>query len=427
MLGRAVAHKHGWRRLSWAPPTAVPDGWKASYGMSPFCDTDFRSEEIKSSYDYEESSEFNLNPLGLSLGIGDFSVSLSHESKEFFESNSKYKKAMYKTSAECVEYIVEMDGEPPSTSDNFKLAVDSLEKEDDFYRLFQVFGLHYPNRVVFGARYGHMQSIRESSFKEISTKMTKTSVSAEVSRSYEKTVKGVTFEGTVAVKTEYTRSKETSESREFEDSFEERKEFSLGKKLPTSGDVGEWAAEASGEAMPIRYGLTSMCEHPAFASKKADCVKYHKTFCPQFLSKADPSVRCSKGDKPECLWDMDCLPHHVCTEDACQPEPECTIWVYPYAFLNGEPRKFGPYYFGEAPQGRLVSLGGDISSVKVSGGCDEVVLFDQDSCKDNNKDNQVVENRDTNEEKVLKEVGSDLRNDVCKMKVMPKKYWLVSR
>jgi len=62
---------------------------------------------------------------------------------------------MYKTSAEGVEYSLEMDGDPPTTSRNFQYAVDSLEYEGDYYHLFQVFGLHYPTSVVFGARYGH--------------------------------------------------------------------------------------------------------------------------------------------------------------------------------------------------------------------------------------------------------------------------------
>jgi len=423
VAGRAVAQRQGWRRLAGTAATLVPDGWKANYGISAFCDTNFQTEEIKSAYEYEESSSINLNPYGITIGIGDFSFSLSHESKEFFSSNSKYKKAMYKTSAECVEYTIVMDGEPPSTSNNFQYAVDSLENEVDFYHLFHVFGLHYPTTVVFGARFGQQQTIRESSFKELSKKTVTSSVSAEVSKSYEKTVKGVTLEGTVAVKVEYKKEEETSESREFEDAFEERKEFSLGKKLPPGGDVGKWVAAATSEAMPIRYALSSMCEHPALASKKATCEEYHKTFCRKFLAKLDSEVRCQQKRKPECLWDMDCLPHHVCLEGACLREPDCKVYIYPYVDLNGNAREFGPYYFGEAPQGRLVSLGGDVKSLKVSAGCEEVVFFDQDKCKDNYKDNVVIENRNFNTVKSIASLSKDLRNDVCKMKITPKKYW----
>jgi hypothetical protein len=424
VAGRAVAQKQGWRRLTGAAPTLVPDGWQANYGISAFCDSEFQTEEIKSNYDFEESSSLNLNPWGLTVGIGDFSFSASYETKESFSSISKYKKAMYKTSAECVEYTITMDGEPPLASKDFQHAVDSLEVEGDFYLLFQVFGLHYPTTVVFGARYGHMQNIRESSFKEITTKSVSSSISAEVSKSYEKTVKGVTLEGTVAVKADYTRTKETSESREFEEAFEERKEFSLGKKLPPSGDVGLWAAAATGEAMPIRYGLTSMCEHPALASKKDTCEQYHKTFCHKFLSKADPEVQCQREPKPECLWDIDCLPHHTCNEGVCQPEPDCKISIFPHGYLNGQAVEYGPYYHGEAPQGRLVDVTKKIGSMTISGGCEEVVFFDQDKCKDNHIDNAVLENRDSNEQKEMKKLPGDLYNDVCKMKVMVKKYWL---
>jgi len=177
-----------------------------------------------------------------------------------------------------------------------------------------------------------------------------TSISGDVSKSYEKTVKGVTLEGTLAVKADYTRTEETSESREFEDAFKERKEFSLGKKLPPDGDVARWAAAATGEAMPIRYNLTSMCEHPAMAAKKAKCEQYHKTFCPKFLAHADPEVRCDKEKKPQCLWDIDCLKHHVCSEGVCQKEPDCIVQIYPHACLNGSPKKYGPYYFSNTPQ-----------------------------------------------------------------------------
>merc|ERR1712127_599114 len=332
-------------------------------------------------------------------------------------------KAMYKSSAECVEYTLAMEGEPPAASEDFIHAVNALSGEDSYYYLFQLFGLSYPTSVVFGARYGYMQTIKESSYKELTTKYEKFAIGAEVSKSYEKTYKGVTVEGTAAVKGEYSREETTSESKEFEEAFEEKKEFSLGKKLPAHGDAQAWASAAQGEAMPIRYNLVSICEHPFWAAKKADCDKYRSTYCSKFLSRLDSDVRCdAEIAKPECMWDIDCLTHQICIEGTCAKEPDCIVTAFSGSGASGSARPFGPFYYTETPQGRIVDVGGDIKSVKISGGCEEVVLFDQDKCKDNYVDNGVMENRNTNDEQNVN-LRSDLRNDVCRMKVLPKRFW----
>jgi len=424
VAGRAVAKSKGWRRLSEATPTLVPDGWKANYAVSAFCDTKFQTDEIKSTYDYEESAEFNLNPWGLALGLGQFTFSLSYEYQNFFSSNSKYKKGMYQTSAECVEYTITMDGEPPATAKDFQHAAHAIRggKEEDWYNLFQLFGLDYPTTVVFGARYGHKQLIQESSFKELMNKSSKTSVGAEVAASKDQTLKVITVEGAIAGKFEYGQEKASEDVKAFDDAFEEKKEFSLGKKLPRDGDVGAWTAAATAEPMPIRYGLTSICKHPLLHT--VICEEHRKSFCTKFLARADPKVRCEREQKPECLWDMDCLPRHACTEGVCIKEPDCTVYVYKDFHHKGEANEYGPYWYNDAPQGRLVSLDGvKINSVKASGGCEEVVLFDEDSCKDDRADNGVISNRDHNEYKGISVLHRDLRNDVCKMKVLPKKYW----
>jgi len=423
--GRAVAKAKGWRRLKETTPTLVPDGWMASYGISAFCDTKFQTEEIKSSYDYEESASFNLNPWGLELGVADFSFSLSYEFKNFFNSNTKYKKTMYQTFAECVEYTMVLDGKPPLSSKNFEEAARLVHDENEYHQLFQVFGLHFPSTVVFGARTGQSRLIKESSFKELTTKMSKKGVGVQISHAVDKTIKVVSAELTGSAKVEYGQATDSSDNKTFDDFFEERKEFSLGKKLPRDGDVGAWVDSATTEPMPIRYGLVSMCEHPALRSRRQLCWEFHKTFCTKFLAKTDPEVRCERGQKPECLWDIDCLPHQVCSEGTCIKEPDCTVYVYKKFAQQGEAKIYGPYYLKDAPQGRLVSLDKvKIQSVKVSGGCEEVVFFDEDSCKDNKADNAVIVNRNHNEFKGISHLPSDLQNDVCKMKILPKKYWV---
>merc|ERR1712129_23805 len=83
--------------------------------------------------------------------------------------------------------------------------------------------------------------------------------------------------------------------------------------------------------------------HPAWGAKEADCEKYKKTFCPSFLARMKPGVRCEPGYQPECLWDMDCGERESCNEGTCVEEPPCMV--------NAGGVWYGPYYYKDTPQG----------------------------------------------------------------------------
>lgn len=59
-----------------------------------------------------------------------------------------------------------------------------------------------------------------------------------------------------------------SDVERFDSYFSEKREFSLGRRMPNEGGAAEWVKLVDGEPMPVRYGLESICEHPALASKK---------------------------------------------------------------------------------------------------------------------------------------------------------------
>lgn len=396
-------------------PIFVPDGWQAYYGVSPYCDAEYQGEEIKSEYDYDASQDLNLNPTGMSIAIGDFTFSASFESKHFEKSSSKYRKAMLKSTAECVEYTLRMQSKP-ETTDNFQFAVDAVNDERSYHFVFQMFGLHYPVEMIFGSRYGFTQMITESDYETVVEEMEKWSVGVEYTKGFDKGNKAAKGELSISQQTAYTESDSSKTFSNFSSKFKEKKEFSLGTKLPREGGAKAWAAQSKGEAMPIRWALESLCEHPAWGSKKANCEKYHKTFCSNFLQRLDPDVRCDKQSKPpECAWDMDCHLRHVCHDSVCIKEPDCKVQI--------GLKWYGPYFWADAPQGRVVKLSGKMGRVEITGGCEQVVLYDEDACRDNYEDNLLLQNMDSDDTK-SRNLPDDLVNDVCAMKVYPKRYWV---
>jgi len=66
---------------------------------------------------------------------------MSHDKKEFQLSNSKYKKNVYQTTVECLEYVAEiadLNNNPPPTDSIFKWVIRMASDEEDFFALFDV-------------------------------------------------------------------------------------------------------------------------------------------------------------------------------------------------------------------------------------------------------------------------------------------------
>jgi len=231
--------------------------------------------------------------------------------------------------------------------------------------------------------------------------------------------------GTVGVK--YGEKKQEQSARDFASAFTETKEYSLGKKMPVGG-AKEWVKLAEGEPMPARYGLVSICEHPAVAKKKSDCDKYSKTYCANYLGNADEEATCAEPDEPECTWDSDCLPYHHCSNQVCVEEPPCYAKIYQSGWLNGDPKILPldkPVVNSEFGDGRFVELyPRKIRSYWVSGGCKEVIIMDEDKCRESYSDNEVKSMRRDNDPEWNNDLRDDLSNDVCKLKLTAKSTWV---
>ena len=163
-------------------------------------------------------------------------------------------------------------------------------------------------------------------------------------------------------------------------------------------------------------------------AKKSTCAKYAATYCTEHLARTQGDVSCDKPQEPECLWDLDCMPHHFCSDEgSCVAEPSCTVWSYSSSGFGGSKTTYGPYYYADTPTGRVVDTPDNkhIDSVKISGGCEEVVLRDADhgGCLANRDDNILLENRNSNEEKSNGNLPYDLEHDVCAIFIKIKKNW----
>ena len=134
---------------------------------SAICDRDFHSSEIKSVYQYQHEVKQNLNPFGFKLDLGTVTLSLSAESREFRKQSAESRKVMLQSTAECLDYIAEISDlkqNPPPTSENFQYVADEVGDEKQWHRLSDLYGTHFPTKVVFGAKFGTSTLMTESSY-----------------------------------------------------------------------------------------------------------------------------------------------------------------------------------------------------------------------------------------------------------------------
>ena len=117
-------------------------------------------------------------------------------------------------------------------------------------QLFQMmdnFGTHYVTKLHFGAVYGLMYTLTSLEYKQPSSKSFSVKVQAEYS--------GIVDAG-VSVGTDTSETEASSKFRE----KASKKEFALGAKLPSDGDINTWANSALSNPYPIRYVLSSIDE-----------------------------------------------------------------------------------------------------------------------------------------------------------------------
>jgi hypothetical protein len=416
----------GPRRLA-EDKVKVPDGWKVTLGSSTYCESDFNSKVVKSAFDYEKEQE-SSSSINIYLGVASFGFST--ESTEFRKRNGKEKKMMVVTKAECIDYVAEIEdlqNNPPPSDDSFKFVVEAAETEEEFHKVFDLYGLQFPTKLIFGARYGYTRLIDESNYVSLESESNEKSVTAGVTYSVGQT-KGVASAGvdiTVEVGLTTGERKETEER--VKKYFEEVKEFSVGKRMPDKGGAQAWVNQVGGEPMPIKYEFKSLCEHPAMASKKSRCEQHASTYCENHLQPSSVDSLCAKAPELECLWDLDCDEHHVCSEGACVKEPECSVQVYSESHQRGTRHVYGPVFARQNPVGKVIRLTGGmnrmISSANISAGCEEVIFMNGDDCRESHWKNQVVDLRDANTWKTRD--GMDNNDNVCALKVFAKKNWLL--
>jgi len=404
----------------------VPDGFKVKMGKAVYCETDFSSDEVKSSYDYNAQAKDSFSLGGIDLGYVSFDYSA--ESQEFRESNGQFRKMMVSSKAECASFVLEitdLKNNPPPPSESFKFIASSVGSVEEFYILFDMFGLHFPSKVLFGSRYGYTRYTDEKGYKSVQDASGSSSVAVGVS--YTQGVKkgGVKFGVTVSAKVKTTVKNKERTVKAVEESFTQVKECSVGKRMPDEGGIQAWVKDVGDEPMPIRFDLVSLCNHPVLDSKQSMCEKASKSYC-SYLKRNNRDVQCHPIPRPSCLFDLDCKKHEVCVEGSCMPEPNCNVSLYSKGHFGGWKMAKGPVYYSNLPDGMEFDIGmmaGQISSYEISGGCAEVILMDKSHCRLVHKDNIVETMRTQNTRKRVGSMGSWINDDVCRVKLVPKKRW----
>jgi hypothetical protein len=437
----------------------VPDGWTVVKAKRTLCNKKFTVSLANSSYDFQKKAKQSLLPAGLAMlaKIGSLAFTFSYEQKEFASYNSKFNFKQAIASAECLKYIATLDMQnPPKTSQGFKDAVDKVVSEMDFYILFDQYGLEFPFKLYFGSKFGFLQRMEESDYKKVqetgldwkvavntagltqlAEKATKKILKVEVAR-------GVAGDLTASYKRGTTRKKMEA----VKTSFQQTKAFSLGRGLPLETDPAQWmenwVKQVDGEAMPFRYALKSVCEHPALVDKKADCEQYRNTYCPAWLKKNDPSVSCAEPQQSQCTFQSDCPQGYKCEERECVKEPRCRAIVSQYEnmkkslkYWNADYGKEVEVTYSKWPAGyvELAKTGkiGDngyhdyARSILIHPDCDSVVLISKwDGCQENSKYNEVYSHNEAWPENStawseIPQLPYGVYDQLCKIKLVPKR------
>eukprot|EP00931_Biecheleriopsis_adriatica_P059166 TRINITY_DN35363_c0_g1_i1.p1 TRINITY_DN35363_c0_g1~~TRINITY_DN35363_c0_g1_i1.p1 ORF type:complete len:1499 (+),score=286.83 TRINITY_DN35363_c0_g1_i1:42-4538(+) len=370
--------------------TLVPDGFEVVKSAGgPWCEKDMKTDMASDASSYEKLVESSLG----GSWAGEFlSFGLSYETKDYIKTSGKEKKKMYTVQAECASYWAKLDEKnPPEVEPSFKTLVDTATEDDHFWQIFDFYGLHYLNEVVFGARYGSSQYITESSFQTYSKQEKSLSLDFGIAVSVPiKEVPGASVTSGRDFSVGWGGSK-TDASR-VENYFEQRKTFSIGKAMPKGG-IEEWMKDLDGEPMPIKQGMVPMCNHPVFSNKRDECRQAMDSYCHKYLKISEPEAKCSPSKKTQCLWDFDCEePNTRCTrEGVCEKKPGCTLELFSRTSYRGSKKVVGPIYY--KPSAPLViedlekyGWAGKARSIKASGGCNQITLMKRNALHHSSND-----------------------------------------
>lgn len=392
-----------------AVETKVPDGWKITRAKGGgFCEQDMKTDTVSDAYSYDKmtSSSFGIPKTSAYVKGNGFSFGLSYEKKEAMKQNGQKGEKMYSSQAECGTYyaeLVDLENHPPETEPSLAFLAGKAKKVSDFWIIFDQYGLHFPTEMVFGARYGTSQYIKESSFQEYQSEEESLSLDFGVQAAIPTQVPGVDLQASRDVSIGYSGTE--SEAHSTEKYFEERRTFSIGKRLPAEG-IDEWMKDISGEDMPIKFSLAPICDHPVFKAEKATCTQASGSYCKDHLRRNHPDLSCGASEKTECTWDTDCIhPHSVCNKvGMCSQKPSCLVTLYSGGNYDGDHKEIGPAFYDDHAPYQIIDLEnlgyhnwkGKARSMKISGGCAKVVKMS--SAALNSGDNFAKTNHKSNKE-----------------------------
>jgi len=387
--------------------TKVPDGWRVTRAKGEaYCEHDMKTDIIQDANSYERMTSSSLGIPKTSAAVNDngFTFGLSYEKKHLLKTQGERQEKMASTQAECATYYAEIEdlaNNPPPTDPAFKFLVDGAKTESHMWSIFDLYGLHFTDEVVFGARYGTTQYITSSSFEQYQLKHESLSLDFGVSAAVPvPNAPGVDVKYGVDTSIGYSGTDESTER--IKKYFNERRTFSVGKSIPAGG-LNAWKKDMEVEPMPIKFSLVPLCKHPAFKAKQALCESSEKTYCEKYLKHKHPEMSCGPTPKAECIWDIDCdTPHTRCQQGICVPLPGCDVKLFSGGNYNGESKVVPAYYYKPNQPFHVVDLNhfgwrGKAKSMIIGGGCSKVIKMSSNAL--DSGDNYVITNYESNAEK----------------------------
>ena len=229
----------------------VPYGWMID--RVPSCTTTFEATTSSDARSLSESLGVSVSAYGGFMGL---SFSASTEFRQQEDSMRTSSSKIIKSSATCQDFTVTMKYDHyPGFSESFKRLLRRLKQsvndpksvKDNLYTLLEQFGTHYVKKLHFGAVYGFMYTLSSSEYEQL----TEESLSVEAQASY-----SGFFDAGLSVGVDKSKSEASSKFRE----KASKKEFALGAKPPSDGEISTWTSSILKNPYPIKYVLASIDE-----------------------------------------------------------------------------------------------------------------------------------------------------------------------
>jgi len=347
---------------------------------------------------------------------------------------------MFRSSIDCGSYyanIRDLETDPPLVEPAFQSLVNEAKSANDYYNIFDLYGLHFPTEMVLGARFGTTQHIKSSSF--VYNHETEKGLNLEFGLEAEMRMRypGLSRSAEFAL----PDLKRMHPSRY----FKELQKFSLGRQL-VKGGVDQWKTDMRLEPVPVGFSLTHLCKHPAFANNRSACEAAWGSYCPEHLQRLHPELVCGTSEETECLWDIDCESERCevnvclkngknCVVDAdcgpdslgceyqeCVKKPECVVTLFDQEGTKGLKKIIAGNFWMENQDFHYVDLSNihwqdRVRSMSISSGCAKVKLLPATE-----KSHEELYEWINSGGNFQKDVDSFLHRDAKYLQIYPKKW-----